>query len=72
MSVIGEPAQPVDATLYLRGRNRGLGNIDAELEQLTMDLGRSPERVLETDPPNKITHLFVDPRPATATVRYVW
>jgi protein-S-isoprenylcysteine O-methyltransferase Ste14 len=25
-------------------RNRGLGNIDAELEQLTMDLGRSPRK----------------------------
>ena len=31
-----------------------------------MDLGRSPGRVLKTDPPNEFTRLFVDPRPATA------
>jgi hypothetical protein len=50
--------------------NRGLRNTDAELEQLTMDLGRSPERVFETDPPNEFTRLFVDPRPATAKVGF--
>jgi hypothetical protein len=30
-----------------------LGDFDAELEQLTMDTGRAPQRVLPTDPPNE-------------------
>jgi hypothetical protein len=29
-------------------RNRGLGDIDAQLEQLAMDLGGAPQRVLNT------------------------
>jgi hypothetical protein len=29
-------------------RNRGLGDLDAELEQLAMDLGSAPQRVLKT------------------------
>jgi len=45
--------------------DRRLGNINAELEQLTMDVGRTPKRVLKPHSPNKVTHLFIDLRPAT-------
>src|SRR5713226_8000755 len=43
-------------------RNRGLGDLDAELEQLAMDLGSAPERVLKTHSSDQVAHLFADPR----------
>jgi hypothetical protein len=45
-------------------RNRGLGDIDAQFEQLAMDLGGAPERVLKTHSSDQIAHLFADPRSA--------
>jgi hypothetical protein len=50
-------------------RNRGLGNVDADLEQLTMDLGSAPERILKTHSSDKVAHLFPDPRSATERTR---
>src|SRR5476649_2793317 len=50
-------------------RNRGLGNVDANLEQFTMDLGSSPERILKTHSSDKVAHLFSDPRSATERTR---
>src|SRR5580704_9402062 len=47
-------------------RYRRLGNLDAELEQLTMDPGRSPERVLKAHSSDQIANLLIDPRPAAA------
>jgi hypothetical protein len=38
-------------------RNRGLGDLDAELEQLAMDLGSAPQRVLKTHSSDQIAHL---------------
>jgi hypothetical protein len=38
-------------------RNRGLGDPDAELEQLAMDLGSAPQRVLKTHSSDQIAHL---------------
>jgi hypothetical protein len=38
------------------------GNVDADLEQLTMDLGSAPERILKTHSSDKVAHLFADPR----------
>src|ERR1035437_1062469 len=46
-------------------RPRRLGNLDAELEQLTMDLGRSPERVLRAHSSDQVASLPIDPRSAT-------
>src|ERR1700719_4010933 len=46
-------------------RHRRLGNLDAELEQLTMDLGRSPERVLKAHSSDQVANLVIDPRSAT-------
>src|SRR6266849_2039549 len=45
-------------------RNRGLGDIDAELEQLAMDLGGAPRRVFKTHSSDQVAHLFADPRSA--------
>src|SRR6266545_2374116 len=45
-------------------RNRGLGDLDAELEQLAMDLGSAPQRVLKTHSLDEIAHLFADLRSA--------
>src|ERR1700693_2386253 len=50
-------------------RNRRLGNLDAELEQLTMDPGRSPERVLKAHSSDQVTNLLIDPRSATERTR---
>jgi len=50
-------------------RNRGLGNVDTDLEQLTMDLGSAPERILKTHSPDKVAHLFSDPRSTTERTR---
>src|SRR5215510_15627603 len=43
-------------------RNRGLGDLDAELEQLAMDLGGAPDRVLKAHPSDQSPQLFGDPR----------
>jgi hypothetical protein len=51
------PRQHVD-------RNRGLGDLDAELEQLAMDLGSAPQRVLKAHSSDEIAHLFADLRSA--------
>src|SRR5437870_8363311 len=45
-------------------RDRGLGDLDAQFEQLAMDLGSAPERVLEAHSSDKVAHLFADPRSA--------
>jgi hypothetical protein len=42
-------------------RNRGLGDLDAEFEQLAMDLGGAPERVLKAHSSDQVAHLFGDP-----------
>jgi|ERR1019366_4635307 hypothetical protein len=47
-------------------RNRGLRDIDAQFEQLSVDLGSAPQRVLNTHSSDQIAHLFADPWPATA------
>jgi hypothetical protein len=47
-------------------RNRGLGNVDAELEQLAMDLGGAPQRVFKTHSSDQVAHLFADPRSTSA------
>src|SRR5260370_19459929 len=39
--------------------NRRLADLDAELEQLTMDSGRSPERVGGVPLPNQSTNLSI-------------
>jgi hypothetical protein len=46
-------------------RNRGLRDIDAQLEQFTVDLGSAPQRVLNTHSSDQIAHLFADPWSAT-------
>ena len=46
-------------------RNRGLGDIDAELEQLAMDLWSAPQRILKTHSSDQVAHLFADPRSTT-------
>src|SRR6266545_4262793 len=43
-------------------RNRRLGDLDTELEQLAMNLGGTPERVLKTHSSDQIAHLFINPR----------
>ena len=50
-------------------RNRGLGNVDADLEQFTVDLGSAPQRILKTHSSDKVAHLFPDPRSATERTR---
>ena len=45
-------------------RNRRLGDIDADLEQLAMDLGGAPERVLKAHSSDQVAHLFANPRSA--------
>jgi hypothetical protein len=47
-------------------RNRGLRDIDAPFEQLTVDLGSAPQRVLKTYSSDQVAHLFADPWSATA------
>jgi hypothetical protein len=38
-------------------------DLDAELEQLAMDLGGTPDRVLKAYSSDQSTQLFSDPRP---------
>jgi hypothetical protein len=51
-------------------RNRGLRDIDAQFEQLAVDLGSAPQRVLKTHSSDQIAHLFVNPWSATARTRF--
>ena len=46
-------------------RNRGLGDIDAQREQLAMDLGGAPQRVLNTHSSDQVAHFLSDRRPAS-------
>src|SRR5258708_15575002 len=46
-------------------RDRGLSDLDAELEQLAMDLGGAPKRVLQTHSSDQVAYPFADPRSAT-------
>jgi hypothetical protein len=46
-------------------RNRGLRDIDAQFEQLAVDPGSAPQRVLKTHSSDQVAHIFTDPRPAT-------
>src|SRR5258707_530241 len=57
------------APRYHIDRNRGLGDLDAEFEQLAMDLGSAPERVLNTHSSDQVAHLLGDPRSATGRTR---
>ena len=50
-------------------RNCGLGDLDAELEQLAMDLGGAPEWVLKAHSSDQVAHLFGDPRSAPGRTR---
>jgi len=48
------------ARLRLWRSRRGLGDLDAELEQLAMDLGGAPQRILKTHSSGQVAHLFAD------------
>src|SRR5262249_29475734 len=50
-------------------RNRGLGDLDADLKQPTMDLGGAPQRVLKAHSSDQFASLFGDPRPAPVKTR---
>src|SRR6516165_4837932 len=54
---------------YHVDRNRRLRELDTELEQLAMDLGGAPDRVLKAHSSDQIPHLFGDPRPAPGRTR---
>src|ERR1700682_4206286 len=43
--------------------NRGLADLDAELEQLAVDTGRAPKRVCQAHLADQITDLPADPAP---------
>ena len=46
-------------------RDCRLGDVEAELQKLTVDMRRTPERVLEAHSSDKVAQLFVDLRSAT-------
>src|ERR1019366_2900799 len=46
-------------------RDCRLGDVEAELQKLAVDMRRTPERVLEAHSSDKAAHLFVDRRSAT-------
>src|SRR5262245_29492577 len=50
-------------------RNRGLGDLDAELEQFAMDLGGAPQRVPKAHSSDQIAQLFGDPWSASWRTR---
>jgi hypothetical protein len=50
-------------------RNRGLGDLDAELEQFAVDLGGAPERDLKAHSSDQVAQLFGDPRSASGRTR---
>src|SRR4051794_6837431 len=45
-----------------------LANVDAEFQQLTVDLGRTPERVLATHSPNELAYFLRHGWPSTLTM----
>ena len=45
-------------------RDCRLGDVEAELQKLAVDVRRTPERVLEAHSSDKVAHLFVDLRSA--------
>jgi Resolvase, N terminal domain len=47
-----------------------LRDIDAQFEELAVDLGSAPQRVLKTHSSDHIAHLFVNPWPPTARTRF--
>ena len=46
-------------------RDCRLGDVEAELQKLAVDMRRTPERVLEAHSSDKVAQLFVDLRSAT-------
>jgi len=50
-------------------RNRGLGDLDAQFEQLAIDLCGAPQGVLEAHSSDQVAHLLADPRPTSARTR---
>src|ERR1035438_957569 len=60
---VGTTKRSIDAIHVFRHRRPG--NLDAELEQLTMNPRRSPERVLKAHSSNQVANLLIDPRLAT-------
>src|SRR4249920_1806810 len=46
-------------------RDAGLSDLEAELEQLTMDARRSPQRIVDAHPPDQRAQVRVDLRPAS-------
>ena len=46
-------------------RDCRLGDVEAELQKLAVDMRRTPERVLKAHSSDKVAHLFVDLRSAT-------
>ena len=46
-------------------RDAGLSDLEAELEQLTMDARRTPQRIVNAYPPDQRTQVSVDLRPAS-------
>jgi hypothetical protein len=51
-------------------RDCRLGDVEAELQKLAVDMRRTPEWVLEAHSSDKVAHLFVDLRSATAGLLY--
>jgi hypothetical protein len=51
-------------------RQRGPRDIDAKFEQLAVDLGSAPQRVLNTYSSDQVAHLFADPWPVTARMGF--
>src|SRR5690349_25118214 len=49
---------------YHIDRSRGLGYIDAELEQLAVNLGGAPQLILKAHSSDEVPHFFGNPRPA--------
>jgi len=60
---------PKPAASFAARSNCGLGDLDAELEQLTMDLGGAPQWVLKAHSSDQVAHLLGDPRSATGRTR---
>src|SRR5712691_10291476 len=50
-------------------RDCGLSDLDADLEQLAMDLSGAPKRVLQAHSSDQVAHLLGDPRSATGRTR---
>src|SRR5476649_2463175 len=48
-----------------RSSDLRLGDVEAELQKLAVDMRRTPERVLEAHSSDKVAHLFVDLRSTT-------